>query len=306
MNALSSSVGSEPESLLTCSKFHFEEKVLEKLVRLEHKIEIYEESAKRWDNSIVSKLEKMDEVLKRSKIFMESVQFAQKPEHLRLNESYSEIVDSLKRQLENETELYGEQIKNLLNSFSLKIHEFTEAEKKRENAPELMQLTFIQEQKRFNHSFDQMGENIKAISNRTIQEMVSGRKVAMTACVLNSGTKPSGSVVKFDDVLTQVGINNIASFRKSGQFTSEVKGLYLVSAWIYTTTNYGHFYIYKNQMIIGRIVFNYISTSATVETTGTAVVAVELQIGDTVRIQTGKSMTIISSKRSCFTIAKLN
>ncbi|VDI25899.1 Hypothetical predicted protein [Mytilus galloprovincialis] len=229
MNAFSISLRSEPESLLsnTCSKFDFEERVLEKLVRLEHKIEIYEDKAKRWDNSIVSKLEKMDEALKQSKTFTDSVQAAQQQEQLRLNKSYSEIVDSFKNRMDNETEFYGQRIDNLLKSFSLKIHELTEAEKTRENYIELMQLTFLQEQKRFNQSFDQMGETIKAISNRTIQELFSGRKVAMAACVSSDDTKPSDTVIKFDDVLIQVGINNIASFRTSGEFTSEVKGLYL-------------------------------------------------------------------------------
>lgn len=101
-------------------------------------------------------------------------------------------------------------------------------------------------------------------------------------------------------------MNNIASLRTSGKFTNEVKGLYLISAWIHTSTNYGCFHIFKNQMVIGSTVFNYISNSLTIEHTGTAVVAVELQIGDSVRIQTGKSMYIHSSGHSCFTIAKLN
>ncbi|VDI25900.1 Hypothetical predicted protein [Mytilus galloprovincialis] len=195
---------------------------------------------------------------------MDSVQAAQKQEQLRLNESYSEIVDCFRKQMENETEFYGEQIDNLLKSFSLKIHKLTEAEKTRENDIELMQLTFLQEQKRFNQSFHDMGENIKVISNRTIQELFSGRKVAMTACVSSGGVKGSGTVVKFGDVRTQVGINNIASFRTSGQFTNAATG-----------------------------------------STATAVVAVELQIGDTVRIQTDRSMSI-TAKLSGFTIAKLN
>ncbi|CAG2240736.1 unnamed protein product [Mytilus edulis] len=54
MRTVSSSIGSESESLLTCSKFHFEEKVLEKLVRLEHKVEIYEETIKKFENLFVS------------------------------------------------------------------------------------------------------------------------------------------------------------------------------------------------------------------------------------------------------------
>lgn len=130
--------------------------------------------------------------------------------------------------------------------------------------------------------------------------------VAVTACVSSGETKSSGSVVKFDDVRALVGVKNISSFHTSGQFTNEVEGLYLISAFIDTSTNYGHFQIYKNQIIIGDTVFNYISSSDRIETTGTAVVAVELDIGDTVRIQTGKSMNISYGRRSCFTIAKLN
>lgn len=128
----------------------------------------------------------------------------------------------------------------------------------------------------------------------------------MTACVSKSDTKPNGYIVKFDDVRTQVGINNIASFRTSGKFTNEVKGLYLISAWIHTSTNYGRFHIFKNEMVIGSTVFNYISNSLTIENTGTVVVAVELQIEDTMRIQTARTMNVIGSRQSCFTIAKLN
>ncbi|XP_071136988.1 uncharacterized protein MG328 homolog [Mytilus edulis] len=151
-------------------------------------------------------------------------------------------------------------------------------------------------------------ENNLTLTIGNVQQAVSkiNNRVAVTACSSSGDTKSSGYVVKFDDVRAIVGVKNISSFRTSGQFTSEVEGLYLVSVWIDTTTNYGHFQIYKNQMIIGSTVFNYISTSATVQTTGTAVVAVELQIGDTVRIQTAKSMYIAHSKESCFTIAKLN
>lgn len=55
--------------------------------------------------------------------------------------------------------------------------------------------------------------------------------------------------------------------------------------------------------------FNFISTSGNIGgsgNTGTAVVAVALDIGDTVRIQTANSMYVVSDKRSCITIAKLN
>lgn len=50
----SSSIGFDSESLLTCSKFHFEKNVLQKLVCLEHKTEIHGEMMKRWKDSFSS------------------------------------------------------------------------------------------------------------------------------------------------------------------------------------------------------------------------------------------------------------
>ncbi|CAC5395878.1 COL10A [Mytilus coruscus] len=121
MRTVSSSIGSESGSLLTCSKFHFEEKVLEKLVRLEHKVEIYEETMKRWENIFVSKLEKLDEVQRQSETYFKSMQAAQVQEEIRLNKSYSEIFNSFKSQMNNETEFYEDQMNNLFESVSLKI-----------------------------------------------------------------------------------------------------------------------------------------------------------------------------------------
>lgn len=121
MRTVSSSIGSESESLLTCSKFHFEEKVLEKLVRLEHKVEIYEETIKKWENLCVSKLEKLDEVQKQSETFFKSMQVAQVQEEIRLNKSYNEIIDGFKSQIKNETEFYEDQMNNLFETGSSKI-----------------------------------------------------------------------------------------------------------------------------------------------------------------------------------------
>ncbi|CAG2248915.1 unnamed protein product [Mytilus edulis] len=121
MRTVPSSIGSGSESLLTCSKFHFEEKVLEKLVRLEHKVEIYEETVKRWENVFVSKLEKLDKVQKQSETFFKSMQAAQVQEEIRLNKSYSDIIDTFKSQMNNETKFYENLVNNLFESGSLKI-----------------------------------------------------------------------------------------------------------------------------------------------------------------------------------------
>lgn len=71
--SVSRSVGTDSESLLSCSKFNFEEKILEKLVRLGHKMEINEEKMEKWEDAFSSKLDKMDEVIKQTKSFVESM-----------------------------------------------------------------------------------------------------------------------------------------------------------------------------------------------------------------------------------------
>ncbi|CAC5406063.1 unnamed protein product [Mytilus coruscus] len=146
----SNSVGSDSASLLSCSKFHFEEKVLEKLIRLEHKMELNEKKLKKWEDAFSFKLEKMDEAIKQTETFVKSVPGIQLQEQLRINYSYHEIVERFKIQSKNETKFHGEQIYTLLESLSSKIKEFSVAEKKQENAVESLQNALHQEQNRFN------------------------------------------------------------------------------------------------------------------------------------------------------------
>ncbi|CAG2197571.1 unnamed protein product [Mytilus edulis] len=96
-----------------------------------------------------------------------------------------------------------------------------------------------------------LGNNL-TLTIGNVQRAVSkiNNRVAMTACVSSSVTKPAGYIVKFNDLRTSVGVKNITQFRTIGKFTIEVEGLYLVSASIHTTTNYGQYNIYKNEMII--------------------------------------------------------
>ncbi|CAG2233643.1 SLK [Mytilus edulis] len=148
------SIGSDSEALMSCSKFHFEEKVLEKLIRLEHKMEINEEKLKKWEDAFSSKLDKMEEAIKRTEIFVETVRENQLQEQSRLNESFQEIVDHFNIQSKNVTEIHDKQMDIMLKSLSSKIEEFSVAEKKRENTLGSMQNTLHQEQKRFNQSFD--------------------------------------------------------------------------------------------------------------------------------------------------------
>lgn len=127
----------------------------------------------------------------------------------------------------------------------------------------------------------------------------------MTACIRSSSTLSGRSVVKFDDIRTNIGISNVSSFRNSGKFTSESEGLYLVFSWIVSDVNDAQFAIYCNGNSLARVyvTFNGDTGNANVGTTR-AVVAVELKAGDIVWVQT-KIGIFVGNQGSCLTIAKL-
>lgn len=56
---------------------------------------------------------------------------------------------------------------------SLRMQEFSVAEKNRQKALELMQYTLYQEQQRFNNSFDLILENFRLASNDTFNELIA-------------------------------------------------------------------------------------------------------------------------------------
>lgn len=128
----------------------------------------------------------------------------------------------------------------------------------------------------------------------------------MTACLSDSGAKPRGFVLKFDDISTQTGINNLSSFRNTGKFTCESEGLYLISSWVESNTDYARFGVYRNNFLLANAYITYTDSGSVVVGTGTAVIAVELQVGDLVYVKTEYNMLpYINSKDSCLTIAKL-
>ncbi|XP_052086779.1 uncharacterized protein LOC127724044 isoform X2 [Mytilus californianus] len=129
-------------------------------------------------------------------------------------------------------------------------------------------------------------------------------RVAMTACLISHLFLSSGSVVKFDDIKTHTGISNLSSFRNSGKFTIEKEGLYLVSSWILSHTNRAQFAIYYNGKSLASAYVMYDGDAGTNVGTATAVVAVELKVGDTVWVQT-KTRMMVGREGSCLTIAKL-
>ncbi|CAG2223530.1 C1QL [Mytilus edulis] len=235
----SSSIGSEFESLNTCSKFHFEEKVLEKLVRLELKMQLLEEKVMAWDNSITSKLDKMGNIKKETETFVQLVQDSQIRDQMQFNNSYQEAIKQFKAKVNNETSSYGDKMNTLLESLSSKIQMFSEAEKKRERVIELMQFTLHQEQKRFNTSFEEVVEMIKVNSNKTLHELISKHQtdfyelvkkretVAFSAYRKSHQDLSKGTKILFNQVWTNVGNGYNPS---TGIFTAPNACLYHITA----------------------------------------------------------------------------
>lgn len=200
MRTVSSSIGLKSESLLTCSKFDFEEKVLEKLVRLEHKVEIYEETIQRWENTFVSKLKKFDEIQRQSETFFKSMQTAQAHYEMRLNNSYSEIIDTFKYQINNETQFYEEQMYKLFASGSSKIQNKFRS--------------FEEKTKLLTNNQSELIQNLKTNITNSFQNMQSKQNVTNVE-VLNAlseirtfESKLAEEGVKFKTLERQVSDNN--------------------------------------------------------------------------------------------------
>ncbi|CAC5377809.1 unnamed protein product [Mytilus coruscus] len=146
------SIGSDLESSVQCSKYHFEEKILEKLVRLEHKLEIYDEKMKTWEKLVPSNLDKIDDAKKQTETFLESMRDTFNQEHIRLNGSFQETVDQIYIQSKSK-------VKNVLDSLSTKMEDFNESQKKRENVFDFLQSTLQQERTQFNKEKIQLNES---------------------------------------------------------------------------------------------------------------------------------------------------
>ncbi|CAC5365379.1 C1QL [Mytilus coruscus] len=297
----SSSISSDSESLISCSKFHFEEKVLEKLVRLEHKMDLNEKKLKKWEDAFAFKLEKMDEAIKQTDIFVETVRENQLQEQSRINDSYHEIVERFKVQSNNETEFHGEQMNTLLESLSSKIEEFSVAEKNRENALESLQNTLHQEQNRFNQSFELILENFRLSSNRTIEELTARQQkdyetlmekrtiVAFSAYTTKPQTITSNTNIKFENVWTNIGNGYDPS---TGIFTAPRQGVYHMSA-VVMSKNKWELYLHlkhNNEYTAG----SYITGDG--YKTGTFDVVFSLQKGDKVSVGSkANSFTVFSN-----------
>ncbi|CAC5365376.1 unnamed protein product [Mytilus coruscus] len=256
---------------------------------------------KKVGRNISSELDKIDEPIKQTEIFVESVRDIQLQEQSRLNDSYHEIVERFKVYSKNETEFTREQMNTLLISLSLKTKELRVAEKNRENVLELMQNTLQQEQKQFNQSFELILQNFRLSSNRTIKEMIERQQkyyevlmkkqstVAFSSYTTNLQTIRTFTNVKFEKVWTIIGNGYDVS---TEIFTAPRQGAYQTTAVVISVSGqrlYTHLR-HNNEYTVG----NYLTGDG--HKTGTFDVVFSLQKGDKISVVcSGGSYTVCSN-----------
>jgi hypothetical protein len=100
------------------------------------------------------------------------------------------------------------------------------------------------------------------------------------------------------------GISDIHGFRTSGQFVCEVPGVYLFSVHILSESDDAAYQMLKNNMVLSNVNVIYIDDTDSHYNTGTGVMAVQLNVGDTLYVKAYHSMYIYGS-HSCMTIIKI-
>ncbi|CAG2195566.1 unnamed protein product [Mytilus edulis] len=262
---------------------------------IENKMKVYADKMKLWEESISSSLDKVVEQKKKTETFVES----HLQDQTRFKESFLETIDNFKLQSENKTEMYERKMNTLLDSFSSKIQELSEAERKIENT---MQASLHQEQNRFNASFDKIVE----LSNRfntSLQEIALKEKKdkrirpAFFSTLLKSVVlSNSNKVLIFDGVKVNRGGGYDPS---SGIFTAKRDGLYHFSCVIYGASGKDVGYqLNKNDSLYVR---GY-SNNGPYEASSISVL-VELKKGDRVYIKhrhPGQTEAVIGNDHSSF------
>lgn len=108
----------------------------------------------------------------------------------------------------------------------------------------------------------------------------------------------------FLELRTVVGITNITGYTSSGLLTCEYPGIYHISATIMTDES-NRFSIFKNNNRVGSAYTGQHSTSQGYYSS-TVVGAVELDVGDTVHIDTENDLKGVYGVYNCLTIIKVN
>lgn len=127
----------------------------------------------------------------------------------------------------------------------------------------------------------------------------------MSSCVKHTSTLTSNAVIKFDVIKSVYGISSVDSFKRTGIFKCEISGLYLLTATILSPSSFARFLMVKNGVALERVFFQIYQPGSSDYQTGTGILAINLRVGDTLRIQTGTSMQVNGeSDLSCITIVK--
>ena len=113
-----------------------------------------------------------------------------------------------------------------------------------------------------------------------------------------------GKIAKFPDTQTVYGISDIHGFRTSGKFVCELSGVYLFSVHIMSQSNNAIYQMLKNNMALTHVYVIFTSDTGLHYNTGTGVMAVQLNVGDTLYVKVGTNMYIQGSY-SCMTVIKI-
>lgn len=122
--------------------------------------------------------------------------------------------------------------------------------------------------------------------------------VAVTSCVSSGTYHNTGTLIKFDDVRTSIGIKNLSAFINSAKFSCEVDGLYHISVNIATQTSGSTYSLYKNNT---ELITAYDDGGGHAQTSS-SVVVVEMNVGDTISV-ISKLKMYTYAYWSCITIA---
>lgn len=96
-------------------------------------------------------------------------------------------------------------------------------------------------------------------------------------------THPSSAIgiLKFSDVKLSVGLNNLSTYKNTGKFVCETKGLYMISPSILADQSGAQFYIFLNGNLISETYIVYNSNNpSTFRNTGTVVLVQQLLPND--------------------------
>jgi hypothetical protein len=125
--------------------------------------------------------------------------------------------------------------------------------------------------------------------------------VALTACSDGLATVNYGDVVKFPNIKSNYGLQNMTLFKQTGIFSCEQKGLYMFFSSMMSTSEDGYFKWYlNNSNSLSDVYVGY----QTQYQSGSGMVALELAVGDTVSLKSLRS-NILVDKFSCYTLIKI-